>query len=224
MYKISSELLYVFAILLLGFGVNLMSIADCGMSMIVCPAYIISQKYNHLTYGQAEYLVAGFLFVIFCIILRKFRLAYLSSFITGFLYATMADILKFILPIFQVTISSLVIRMICFFLGMMISALAVAMFYETYFYPQIYDFFCKVLSKKYKISLKLFKTCFDCTFLMISLFMSLILFNDFVGIGLGTIIMAICNGALIQFFRTKVLSHFIYIPRFKKLSYYLNNA
>lgn len=59
---------------------------------------------------------------------------------------------------------------------------------------------------------------------MISLFMSLILFNDFVGIGLGTIIMAICNGALIQFFRTKVLSHFIYIPRFKKLSYYLNNA
>ena len=38
MYKISSELLYVFAILLLGFGVNLMSIADCGMSMIVCPA------------------------------------------------------------------------------------------------------------------------------------------------------------------------------------------
>lgn len=90
MHKISSELLYVFAILLLGFGVNLMSIADCGMSMIVCPAYIISQKYNHLTYGQAEYLVAGFLFVIFCIILRKFRLAYLSSFITGFLYATTA--------------------------------------------------------------------------------------------------------------------------------------
>ena len=59
MYKISSELLYVFAILLLGFGVNLMSIADCGMSMIVCPAYIISQKYNHLTIWTSRIFSCG---------------------------------------------------------------------------------------------------------------------------------------------------------------------
>lgn len=53
---ISSEIIYVLAIVILAFAVNLMSMANLGMSMIVCPAYIISEKFDFLTYGQAEYL------------------------------------------------------------------------------------------------------------------------------------------------------------------------
>ena len=43
---IYSEMLYILAIIILAFAVNLMSIADLGMSMIVCPAYIISGRYD----------------------------------------------------------------------------------------------------------------------------------------------------------------------------------
>lgn len=43
---IYSEMLYILAIIILAFAVNLMSIADLGMSMIVCPAYIISERYD----------------------------------------------------------------------------------------------------------------------------------------------------------------------------------
>ena len=50
---IYSEVLYLLAIVTLAFAVNLMSIADLGMSMIVCPAYIISERFSFLTYVQS---------------------------------------------------------------------------------------------------------------------------------------------------------------------------
>ena len=64
---ISSEIIYVLAIVILAFAVNLMSMANLGMSMIVCPAYIISEKFDFLTYGQAEYLIATMVFIFFCL-------------------------------------------------------------------------------------------------------------------------------------------------------------
>mgnify|MGYP000202112883 CR=1 FL=1 len=36
-----------------------------------------------------------------------------------------------------------------FFIGFILSAMAVAMFYKSYLYPQIYDFFVQEISKKY---------------------------------------------------------------------------
>ena len=99
--RIASEFIYISAILLLSFATNLMALANLGMSMIVSPAYILSQKIDLLSYGQAEYIVAGILFVIFCLVMRKFKMSYLSSFITGLLYATMADIWKMIIPLFH---------------------------------------------------------------------------------------------------------------------------
>ncbi|MBD7913829.1 hypothetical protein H9660_01580 [Clostridium sp. Sa3CUN1] len=220
--KISSELIYILAIIILGFSVNLMSIADYGMSMIVCPAYILSLRFDFLTYGQAEYIVAGIVFVLFCIIMKQFKFSYLSSFITGILYATVADIFKVYIPMFhnQIPLSTS-IRIICFLVGMILSGLAIAMFYNTYFYPQIYDFFVKVMSKKYKVPIKIFKTFFDCVFLFISILLSLVSFHKFVGIGLGTIIMAFCNGIIISTFQSMIEKYFICIPLLKKLYFYL---
>ena len=149
--RIASEFIYINAILLLSFATNLMALANLGMSMIVSPAYILSQKIDLLSYGQAEYIVAGIIFVIFCLVMRKFKMSYLSSFITGILYATMADIWKMIIPLFHsLNIMPFSIRIIYFIIGLVLSAMAIAMFYKTYLYPQIYDF----LSKRYQINIK----------------------------------------------------------------------
>ncbi len=99
--------------------------------------------------------------------------------------------------------------------------MAVAMFYKSYLYPQIYDFFVQEISKKYHITLKIFKTCFDCTFLILSFIMSLFLFHGIVGIGIGTIIVALFNGTFISFFKNFLDKHFICIPKFTKLEKYL---
>ena len=99
--RINSEILYLIAILVLSFSIDLLTIANMGLSAINGPAYILSEKVYSLTYGQAEYIVEGIIFIIFCILMKKFKMTYLSSFITGVLYATMADIWKIIIPFFQ---------------------------------------------------------------------------------------------------------------------------
>lgn len=220
--RIASEFIYISAILLLSFTTNLMALANLGMSMIVSPAYILSQKIDRLSYGQAEYIVAGILFVIFCLVMRKFKMSYLSSFITGLLYATMADLWKMIIPLFHsLNIMPFSIRIIYFVIGLLLSAMAIAMFYNTYLYPQIYDFFVKEVSNKYHISLQKFKTGFDCTFLLISIILSLCLFHQFIGVGIGTVIMAFCNGTLIGFFQSLMDKYILCVPHFKKLYHYL---
>ena len=222
---IYSEVLYILAIIILAFAVNLMSIADLGMSMIVCPAYILSEKFDLLTYGQAEYLIATIVFIIFCLVMKKFKILYLLSYLTGILYALFSDLIKIFIPMFnQNLMVSMNIRIIYFFIGMILSGLAVALFYKTYLYPQIYDFFVKVVAQKYQISIKFFKTCFDCSFLIISFIMSYVLFGELIGIGIGTIIMAFCNGMMIEQFQNIIDQYFVCIPHFEKLKIYLEGG
>ena len=54
---INSELVYLFAIIILSFSIDLMTIANMGLSAINRTAYILSKKIDLLTYGQAEYIV-----------------------------------------------------------------------------------------------------------------------------------------------------------------------
>ncbi len=61
-----SECTYLLSILALSFAVAMISATDLGLSMIVAPAYIISQKLTFLTFGQCEYILQGVLFVAFC--------------------------------------------------------------------------------------------------------------------------------------------------------------
>ena len=80
--KIHSEPLYALAIILLGFAVALLSSAGFGVSMIVAPAYILSLKTGFLTFGQAEYVIQSVLFVVFSCVMKRFKIVYLSSFLT----------------------------------------------------------------------------------------------------------------------------------------------
>ena len=154
--------------------------------------------------------------------MKKFKITYLSSFITGILYATMADVWKIIFPFFQNQYEiCFQLRIIYFLIGFILSAIAIALFYKSYLYPQIYDFFVQEMSKKYHLSLKVFKTGFDCIFLILSFIMSFMLFHGIVGIGIGTMLVALFNGILIDFFKNFFDKHFVCIPKLTKLAEYL---
>lgn len=51
--------------IVLSFATAMLAAADLGMSMVVAPAYIVSLKVKALTFGQAEYIVQGMLFILF---------------------------------------------------------------------------------------------------------------------------------------------------------------
>ncbi len=219
--RVSSELTYAFAILILSFSVAMMSAADFGLSMIVAPAYILSQKIGLLSFGQCEYVIQGLVFILFCILMKKVRPVYLFSFVTCLIYGAVLDFWRAVIPAFNPRITppgtaAPPVRALFFAAGMVLTALAVALFFKTYIYPQVYDFFVKCVSARYKIDRTLFKRCFDLCCLALSAAMTLAFFRGFVGIGWGTVIMTAFNGVIIGFFDKKLDRLFEFVPTFPK--------
>lgn len=220
---IHSEFVFIIAIIMLSFSVAMITAADFGVSMIVAPAYILSQKLGFLSFGQSEYVIQGILFILFFILMKPFKPLYFSSFLTGIMYGTVLDIWRKIIPQFNPAVTApgsmqLTYRIIYLSFGMVITSFSISLFFRTYFYPQVYDFFVKGISKKYNLNRNKFKIIFDVSFLTISCIMTLCLFHKFVGIGIGTIIMTSLNGLLIGLSGKIIDKYFNIVPYFKTLS------
>ena len=219
---VSEELTYFIAIILLSLAVAILTRVNFGVSMIVAPAYILSVKLGVITFGEAEYIVQGILFIILCIAIKSFKPIYLMSFITCLIYGKALDLWR-MLPCFNENVSinlGIPVRIILFITGMLLTSFSIALFFKTYLYPQVYDFFTKAVSKKYNLKLSVFKTIFDMTFLAIGTIMTLVFFKKLVGINFGTIIMTFLNGTLIGFFSKTIDRFFEFKPTFKKFAGY----
>lgn len=214
-----SELVYILAILLLSFSVAMVSAADLGLSMIVAPAYILSQKLGFLTFGQSEYVVQAILFIVFCILLKKVKLVYFTSFLNCIIYGAVLDFWRTVIPMFNPNITApgsmaLPLRILFFISSILITAFSIALFFRVYLYPQVYDFFVKGITEHFKLNQTKFKTAFDLTCLAVSVVMTLAFFGKFVGIGVGTLITALVNGSLIGGFGKLIDKHFEIKPLF----------
>lgn len=200
--RLSSELIYIAALAMMAFAVSLTAAADFGVSMIVAPAYILSLKIPFLTFGQAEYLVQGILFVALCVTMRRFRPLYLVSFATGVLYGVILDAWRLIPFLSPETVGTapMPVRIVFLIAGMVLTSLSVALLFHVYIYPQVYDFFVKGVAARYQLNRTRFKQGFDASCLIVSVGMSLLLFGAFNGIGWGTLLMTACNGVIIGFF------------------------
>ena len=217
--RIASELTYLAAIVLLALAVSLLSAADFGVSMIVAPAYLLSLKTGVVTFGQAEYLIQAGVFLLLCLVLRKFRPIYLCSFGTCLLYGLVLDLWRKI-PFFDPQQTppgsmALEVRLLLFVAGFVLTSFSVALFFKTYLYPQVYDFFVKAIAERYGIKISLLKTIVDLSCLAASLGMTFAFFGRIQGIGWGTLLMALFNGSLIGLF-SKLLDRLDFSPVFPR--------
>ena len=219
---VSAELAYILSVLLLSLAVAILTSADFGLSMIVSPAYLVSQKLGTITFGQAEYIVQGILFIVLCCVLKRFKPVYFASFITGLIYGWVLDLWRS-LPCFDTGVTppdsiALWLRLVMLVIGILLTSFSIALFFKTYLYPQVYDFFVKAVSLKYGIKLSKFKTAFDLTFLALSVLLTFCFFGRFVGIGWATLVMALINGSIIGFFSNLLDKHFAFTPTFPKFA------
>lgn len=219
--RISKEAVYLLAIVLLAFSVAMISCTNFGVSMVVAPAFILSQKISFLTFGTAEYVVQGILFVVFCLLMKKVKLSYFCSFLTGVIYGAVLDLWRKVIPVFNPELTppgsfSMPLRLFFFVFGMLLTALSVSMFFQTYLYPQVYDFFVKGVSEKFGFNRTKTKTCFDLSCLVVAVIMTLLMFRKIVGVGVGTLIMACINGTIIGVFSKMFEKHFEFFSHFKK--------
>jgi uncharacterized membrane protein YczE len=206
-----TEIAYLLGIFGLALGTVFMVKADFGMSMVVAPAYLIYRKlslsYSFITFGIAEYIMQALLLCLLILILRKFRIYYLFSFVTALYYGFLLDLCMGILKNFAV--ASLIGRVTCFVFGVSLCANGIAFIFRTYVAPEVYELFVKEVSKKMKISITKFKTGYDITSCLISILLSFLFFGfmKFVGVNIGTIICALTFGKLISIFGSILDKH-----------------
>ena len=138
---VSSEITYILAVVLLALAVAILTAADLGISMIVAPAYLLSLKTGVVTFGQAEYIIQAGVFILLCLVIRRFRPVYLMSFVTCLVYGAVLDLWR-MLPCFDPSVTApgsmaLWLRIPMFIVGVLLTSFAVALFFKTYLYPQV---------------------------------------------------------------------------------------
>ena len=215
--RVPSELCYGLSILLLSFAVAMVAAAGFGVSMVVAPAYILSLKVPFLTFGQSEYVVQAILFAVFCVLMRRVKLVYFSSFLTCLIYGAVLDLWRLVIPLLNPAVTepgsmAMQLRIVLFTGGMLLTAFSVALFYRTYLYPQVYDFFVKGVAARFSLDRTKFKIACDVASLGIAVALSLLFFHRLNGIGVGTLIMTALNGVLIGAFGKMIDRLFVFYP------------
>ncbi|MBQ3151193.1 MAG: hypothetical protein IJB86_08130 [Clostridia bacterium] len=220
-----TELSYVLGIIIMAFGAAFTEKADFGMSMVVAPAYILHLKVSQIlpwfTFGVAEYAFQGVLVLITVIVMKKFKMSYLFSFVTAVLYGTLLDTAMGIISPLPET--AVYIRVLWFVIGTVCCSVAVSLFFHTYLSPEVYELIVKELSSKFNLNINKVKTAYDCFSTFLGVVMSFIFFGFgvFEGVKLGTVICAFINGFLIGRF-SKLLEHFfVFKNRFDIEKYFI---
>jgi uncharacterized membrane protein YczE len=193
-----------------------------GMSMMVAPAYIISEKIGIFSLGEWAYIVQGLLFIAFCIAMKKVKLIYFVSFITCVIYGYILDMWRVVIPLLNPEVTApgsmnMWQRIVLFAVGELLTSFTVMLFFKSYIYPQVCDFFIKGLVEKYKFNQVKFKFIYDMSYLAISVILSLVLFRRFVSIYWGTIVIALVTSPLIGVFSKWYDNHIETVPLFPKL-------
>ncbi len=206
-----TELAYVLGLIIMAFGAAFTEKADFGMSMIVAPAYILHLKVSQFlpwfSFGVAEYVLQGFLIVLTVIILRKFKLSYLFSFVTAVLYGSALDCAMMIIS--GIPAGNLPIRILWYVIGTMACSFSVSLFFHTYISPEAYELIVKEISNNFHLNINKVKISYDAISTVVAITFSFCFFGFgvFEGIKIGTIVCALVNGFLISR-STKILETF----------------
>lgn len=185
----------------MAFGAAFTELANYGMSMVVAPTYVLYLKVSEylpwFTFGVAEYVVQGIIIALVTVIMRRFKLSYLFSFVTALLYGTLLDAAMYLLSYLPADL--VVFSVLWFVLGTVLCAIAVALFFHTYISPEAYELIVKELAQNFTFNINKVKTVYDCINTVLALVLSFYFFGFgvFRGVGIGTIICAVFNGFLI---------------------------
>jgi len=219
-----SELAYLLGIITLALGTSFMVKADFGVSMIVAPAYLlhlkISQVLPFFSFGMAEYVLQGFLILLLMLVLRRFRLSYLFSFITAVFYGFMLDF--FTIFVDRLPYESIFVGIGYYAFGLLTAVFGVACVFHTYIPPEAYELFVKEISAQFKLPLTKVKIVYDYSSCIIGILLSFCFFGfgHFEGIKAGTIVCALINAFLIAGISKLLEKYFVFRDAFGWRKYF----
>ena len=228
----SGELMWLFGVIFVAFGVSICSKADLGVSMIAAPAFVvweaISAHFPAITVGVTEYIIQGLLLALMCLIIRRFRWRYLLAFAVSVIYGYTLDLFMWLMS--GVSFDTVWLRWVMLIVGDVVTAFGVACFFRTYLPLQVYELFVAEFAARYHLDLGRVKWGFDLSLLAISIVLALVLFGDvqsfdwstigyasFHSIGLGTLVTTAINSPIIRLCGKGIDRLFENSPRFPAL-------
>ena len=230
--KRSSELLWLFGIVFVAFGVSICSKADLGVSMIAAPAFVVSEAlislWSGFSVGVTEYVLQGVLLILMCIIVRRFNWRYLLAFAVAVIYGYTLNFFLWLMS--GITFEAIWLRWVMLIVGDIITAFGIACFFRTYMPLQVYELFVAEIAARFKINISKVKSGFDVSLLIISAVLALTLLGDvtsfdwttigyasFHSIGLGTLVTTAINSPIIALMGKLIDKIFEPSPLFEKL-------
>lgn len=219
-----TEISYILGLVIMAFAAAFTEKANFGMSMVVAPAYILHLKISEFlpwfTFGVAEYVFQGLLIIITVIIMRKFKISYLFSFVTAVIYGTLLDGAMALIS--TLPENTFAIRILWYILGTALCSFAVSLFFHTYLSPEAYELIVKEVSQKFNFNINKVKTAYDCISVVLGIIMSFTFFGFgvFKGVGVGTVFCALINGFLIGRFSKLLEKHFNFKNKFSIQKYF----
>lgn len=202
--KILNVVNWVAGILLASLGVAFCTKANFGLSMIGASPYIIHvwlrDTFTWFSQGTAEYVWESVLLIITCIIVRQFKWRYLLSFGTAVISGFVIDGWLYVVG-GNGAYSTLLGRSLSLVAGMVVCSLGVAFFFHSTMPLQVYELLVAEVSKKYNKDLNKVKLINDITLLVVAIALSVLLTKGLTGLGIGTIIITVCNAPLIKYLR-----------------------
>lgn len=216
-----TELAYALGLLALALGTALLVYGGFGTSIVVAPAYILHLKLSEVwpafSFGMAEYVTQAVILLTLLIVFRSRKWTWLLSFVTTVLYGLCLDggsLLTNLLP------QSLPLQIALYIVGILMATLGIALLFCTYFTPAAYELLVKVLTRRFGWKLHIVKTAYDVFSCLVAVGLSFLLFGRLEGIGIGSVVCALCYGALIRL-HTKILERvWVFRDRFALRRYF----
>lgn len=190
---------FIIGVYINAFGIDLVTKGNLGTSPISSVAYVLSLRFDALSFGMATFLMNAVFLVMQIIILRgRFNLPLLlqlpASFLLGFFVNVNMALLDFLNP------TNLFMQLISVLLGCLILGLGISIEVAPNIVKIPGEGIVYTMSEVYHGVFGHIKVSFDITLVIISVILSFIFFGRLNGLGIGTIISALLVGRFVNLF------------------------
>lgn len=215
-----AEAAWIVGTVLCALGVVLCTKADFGLSMFAAPPYILHVKLKAYlpwyTQGTSEYVWQSAMLVLMCILVRRFRLKYLLSFLVAVAFGGIIDGWLWLLG-GNAPYLTLPARIAALCAGQLIITFSVALVFRSYLPAQIPERFVLEVADRYHLPVTRVKLFTDIGCLLASCLLSLLLTGKLTGVGIGTVVITLSNAPLIALWGKLLDRLFLFDPLFPKL-------
>ncbi|MEX1307091.1 MAG: DUF6198 family protein [Eubacteriales bacterium] len=193
--KIPALVLYFVGIFFIGFGIPLMITSDLGITVVTSFPYALAVVTGVFTVGMWVTIVQCIILLITILILKRFTISMLASFVTAYLLGLTIDMANLILE--NLAFASFVAKMINVVIGSCLTGFGAGMLVFSA-YPPVPDLvFIRDISKAKSISLNKMKILMDLTFFVLTVTLTLSTLGHVLGIGWGTAVSLAIIGVVV---------------------------